>query len=192
MWFFLFSPTTKGLVHFWFGMTIAAGSLAAIGLWLNRNINRILFRLEPHHIIAGILSAILLYVIFYSGELLASRLFDFAKPQVAAVYDTRSQASAWTIGILLFFWIGPAEEIFWRGYIQRRLSDRLGAGRGFFTAALIYALVHIWALNAMLFLAAGLSGLFWGAMFWRYKSIWPGLISHSLWDVAVFVLWPIN
>jgi membrane protease YdiL (CAAX protease family) len=29
-------------------------------------------------------------------------------------------------------------------------------------------------------------------MFLRYRSVWPGLISHALWDVAAFVLFPFS
>jgi membrane protease YdiL (CAAX protease family) len=43
----------------------------------------------------------------------------------------------------------------------------------------------------MLFLAALICGLFWGALFKRYRSVWPVLISHALWDVAIFLLFPI-
>jgi membrane protease YdiL (CAAX protease family) len=43
----------------------------------------------------------------------------------------------------------------------------------------------------MLLAAAGSCGVFWGAMFWRFRSIWPALISHAVWDVVIFVLLPI-
>ena len=35
----------------------------------------------------------------------------------------------------------PAEEIFWRGYVQRTLSKRWNPNAGFVVATLIYALV---------------------------------------------------
>jgi membrane protease YdiL (CAAX protease family) len=44
----------------------------------------------------------------------------------------------------------------------------------------------------VLLAAAALCGLFWGAMLLRYRSVWPGLISHALWDVAAFVLFPFH
>lgn len=119
-------------------------------------------------------------------------LFHFAKPQIAGIYSTKSQASLWAIGSLLLLLIGPAEEIFWRGYVQRKLSLSLGDWKGFFTATLVYALIHIWSFNFMLIMAALLCGLFWGWMFMRYKSVWPGVISHAVWDVVIFVIFPIS
>jgi hypothetical protein len=26
----------------------------------------------------------------------------------------------------------------------------------------------------------------------RFGSVWPGLVSHALWDVMIFVLWPLG
>jgi membrane protease YdiL (CAAX protease family) len=125
------------------------------------------------------------------GDAISTQIFSFAKPEVSSIYRSREQASSLIIGILLFLWIGPAEEVFWRGFIQHRLSKRFGEIRGYLVSSLIYAGVHIWAFNLMLFLAALICGLFWGALFKRYRSVWPGLISHALWDVAIFVLFPV-
>jgi membrane protease YdiL (CAAX protease family) len=108
-----------------------------------------------------------------------------------SIYRSREQASSLIIGILLFLWIGPAEEVFWRGFVQHRLSKRLGEMQGYVFTSLIYASVHIWAFNLMLFLAALICGLFWGGLFKRYRSVWPVLISHAVWDVAIFILFPI-
>jgi membrane protease YdiL (CAAX protease family) len=94
------------------------------------------------------------------------------------------------IGVLLFAWVGPAEEILARLHSAplRAALRRSRAGPD----AAIYTLVHIWSLNLMLLAAAGLCGVFWGAMFWRFRSIWPALISHAAWDVVIFVLLPIR
>jgi len=59
-------------------------------------------------------------------------------------------------------------------------------------ATLIYTIIHIWAFNLMLLGAALVCGLFWGVMFMRYRSAWPGIISHAIWDVTIFVLLPVR
>jgi membrane protease YdiL (CAAX protease family) len=90
------------------------------------------------------------------------------------------------------FWIGPAEEIFWRGLVQHELAAKYGAVFGYFVSSLLYAGIHIFALNFMLLMASLICGLFWGALFLKYKSVWPGIISHALWDVAIFVVFPMT
>ena len=75
-----------------------------------------------------------------------------------------------------FFVTSPAEEIFWRGFLQRRLMLRLGSFWGWIIASVLYAAVHISSLNFMLVGAAGVAGLFWGLLYWRLKTLWPVVI----------------
>ena len=191
-WFVMFSPWTASAVNFWLGMTPATGVLSVFALVLGRQTLSRVYRFELKWLAIGIASAVVLYLVFFIGDRLASVLFDFASPEVEGIYGTKAQAAPALIGTLLLFWIGPAEEVFWRGFIQHRLAGRFGEARGFLLAAAVYAFVHIWAFNLMLFGAALVCGLFWGWMFLRYKSVWPGLISHALWDLTIFVLLPIH
>lgn len=189
-WLVLFSPWTADAVNFWAGMAAATGALAGAALAADRGRLAAVYAFRLRHIPMGLGAAAVLYGVFLAGNLLARWAFRFAGPEIAGVYDTRSQAPAPVIALLLLLWIGPAEEVFWRGFVQRRLGERLGRWRGYLLASLIYAGVHVWAFNAMLFVAALVCALFWGAMFLRTRSVWPGLISHAVWDVTVFVLFP--
>ena len=44
---------------------------------------------------------------------------------------------------LLLFLIGPAEEYFWRGYVQKTLSGIKGKTAAMFITAAVYALVFV-------------------------------------------------
>ncbi len=123
---------------------------------------------------------------------ISTGLLSFAAPEIRDVYSTRAQAAPWVIAPLLFFWVGPAEEIFWRGLVQDRLAAHLGDSVGYLSASLVYAGVHIWAFNLMLFTAALVCGLFWGFLFLKSRSLWPGVISHAVWDVAIFIFFPLQ
>ena len=48
------------------------------------------------------------------------------------------------------------------------------------------------ALNFMLLVAAAICGLFWGLIYQRERSLVPVIISHSLWDLIIFVLYPLS
>jgi membrane protease YdiL (CAAX protease family) len=191
-WFVMFSPWTSGLANFWLEMTGASSLLALTALYVQRREWRQLFAFRWSYLVIGMLSAALLYGVFYLGNLAASALLSNAGSQVAGIYSPRAAASPWVIAILLFVVIGPAEELFWRNFIQRCLGERLPLWAAWLLAAGVYTLVHIWSFNLLLLAAAGVCGLFWGAMFLRYRSVWPGLISHALWDVAAFVLFPFH
>ena len=175
-------------------MLISAGFLALVSIYLNQRagINGRLYKFKTSFLLIGIISAAILYIVFYAGDYISGLLFNFAKTQVSGIYGNKSLLNPATIGLLLFFIIGPAEEIFWRGFVQDTLMEKFGDNAGWIAASLIYGGVHIFAMNFMLFMAALICGLFWGFVFKKYKSLWPGIISHALWDLTIFILLPIK
>jgi CAAX protease family protein len=189
-WFILFSVWTRDVVNFWATMCIVTGGLALFGLILQRHHRPDLFAWRPSFLAVGAGSAVLLYAVFAAGNIISTWLFAFAEGEIAGVYELRAGYSPWLIAGLLL-WIAPAEEIFWRGFVQHRLVGRFGLWRGILIAALLYAGVHVWAGSLMLLGAALVCGLFWGCVTARFRSLWPGIISHVVWDILVFVLLPL-
>jgi len=191
-WFILFSPLTKNFVNFWVGMILATGILTIYTIILDKKHIMQLLKTEIKWIYIGIFSAIILYFIFFVGYFFSTQIFSFASKQVDNIYSIKNQSDKLLISIALFFWIGPAEEIFWRGLVQGKLSYKYGQTRGFIFTTLLYAIIHIWSFNFLLFMAALICGIFWGWMFKKYNSLVPIIISHSLWDVLIFVVIPIT
>ena len=140
----------------------------------------------------GLLAAFGLYAAFFAGNLLARRFLPFAGAGISRVYGFKMGASPLRVIFLMALVIGPGEEIFWRGYLQRNFQDRFGGFAGFLLATALYTLVHVGSGNPMLVLAAAACGLFWGYLYLRTKSVLLVLISHTLWDLAVFILLPFN
>jgi hypothetical protein len=183
-------------VNFWVEMLFASCLLASLGLYINHKngeaINYRLYYFQPVHIIAGLLSAAILYGLFYAGDRLAAVILPFAKQNVESIYANRQLMDVRIIAVLLVVFIGPAEEVFWRGFVQDTLQEKFGRYKGWIIASLAYAGVHLVAWNFMLFIAALVCGLFWGFIFLKYKTLWPAIISHAVWDFTVFVLLPIK
>jgi len=138
----------------------------------------------------GLLAAVGLYAVFFAGNLLARRILPFAGAGISRVYGFKTGASPLRVIFLMALLIGPGEELFWRGYLQRNFQDRYGGFAGFLLATGLYALVHVGSGNPVLVLAAAVCGLFWGYLYLRTKSILLVLISHTIWDLAVFILFP--
>jgi len=190
-WFILFSPWTSGLIAFWPMMVAATGFLAFVG-FLAQQESADIYRLRIWHVLAGACSALLLYGIFYIGRKILVLAFPASVFEIEDVYGIRDGAPAGLVVFLLLFWIGPAEEIFWRGFIQQRCTKNYGAWKGLALATVIYMLVHAWSVNVTLVLAAGVCGLWWGAQFLIFRNLWPVIISHAVWDVMIFIVWPMN
>lgn len=191
LWFIMFSPWTSPHLDFWIMMSCSAAILTALagkfcpGIWKGKE-----FRL--YDIALGIAIAAVLWGIFFIGDLVSSAIFGFARPQVDMIYGIKGGTSPWLLSGLLLFLIGPAEELFWRGYIQRSLSDRWGKNIGAAVTLAIYSAIHIPSWNFMLVMAAFTAGLVWGLLYRFFpERLWAIVISHAVWDAAVFVWFPI-
>ena len=150
-------------------------------------------------VLIGVLLAALLYAVFYVGNqclLLVSRLFPSLLPDpagnIASVYANLGGLSPALVAFLLFFPIGFGEEVFWRGFVQRRFRERRGAQFAFIFTTLLYTAIHLPTGNPVLILAALTCGLFWGGFYRGTGSLVPVLVSHMLWDPFIFVIWPIR
>ena len=175
---------------FWFKIAFSAFVLAVLSFILQPA--RVMdFRINWRSIAIGLVSAGLLYLLFWAGKTLSTALLPFAGDQIGAIYDKGEGTPQWVIILLLFFITGPCEEIYWRGYLQRQLMVRFGGAGGWLLATLCYAGVHISSGNFMLTAAAGVAGAFWGIMYWRFKDLSPVIISHCIWSTFIFAVMPV-
>jgi len=140
----------------------------------------------------GLLSAFLLYLLFFAGNYLSRKWFNFAGSGIEGVYSFKGDAAGIRIAALMLLVIGPGEELFWRGYLQRKFSVKTGKWAGLILTLILYTGVHIFTGNIMLILAALICGLFWGWMYLKYNSMLINVISHTVWDIVVFLLLPFN
>ena len=140
----------------------------------------------------GLLSAGVLYLIFFLGHHLAPYIIPGAKTQVGSIYFLGEGTSKVLIFLLLFFITGPGEEIFWRGFLQDHLMKKWGDFQGFLLGTLIYAGVHVFSFNLMLILAALVAGAFWGLLYFWKRDLWIQITSHSVWSAVIFAVAPIQ
>ena len=187
---FWYATFSLKLLNFWLSMCIAVSTLTALAVHFDGlPVRRADWRLRS--VISGIFAAAALYSIFWLGNSFSQIIFSFAKPQVSSIYGIRTHGETLLIGLILFFITSPGEEIFWRGFVQRRLVRRFGRKRGWLLASAVYAAVHIASGNFMLTMAALTAGLFWGWLYLQEHNLVPCIVSHSVWTVTIFILLPI-
>lgn len=192
----LFMIRQLGGMDFWWWISVNIILLIFISQYLTTNFFQSIiadFRDEILKKIGlGLLTASLLYLIFLFGNYLSRQLFSFAGSGIHAVYDFKSGKNLWRIVLLLFFIIGPGEEIFWRGFLQQQFSQHFNPRAGFIIVALLYTFIHVGSGNIMLILAALVCGISWGLLYCYFQSITINMISHLVWDLMVFIVWPFN
>ena len=186
MWFFTFYVEWG---NFWVKISVSAALLSALALVKDPSLIK---GFRPSHALWGLLSAVVLYLVFMLGDAIAGLIFDFAPDQVGGIYEKGEGTPAWVICLLLFFVTGPSEEIYWRGFLQGRLEKLFGGPTGFVLAAAVYALVHLPSMNFMLVGAAAVAGGFWGLQYLLFRRIYVNIISHSIWSTVIFAVLPVT
>jgi membrane protease YdiL (CAAX protease family) len=108
--------------------------------------------------------------------------------------------------LLVYFLLTPAllEELEARSVYQVRLERRVGVVRAALLSGLLFGLLHIptdfygtqWAgvgqepgAALLNLLSQTLLGIFWGLVFARSRSIWPGVVAHYLNNFLPAVIW---
>ena len=184
LWYFVFNSS---FFNFWLRLIIAVIVLNLMVLaYQDYNFSCGWFELG-----GGLFSAVILYFIFVVGKNLSGLIITGSRQQIMNVYALKQEFNSAFIGGLLLI-IGGGEELFWRGFFQKNLMQEFGAGLGYVIASLSYGLIHLWTGNIILLLAALTAGLFWGYLFLRTKSLTMVIISHIIWDVLVFIIFPLN
>jgi len=181
--------------NFWFLMGFSTFLLL---IFVFVSDKKIFFKLKPgpKSFFYGLLSAILLYSVFYIGNLFLKYIATFnllknRKIFIENIYANKGNFSPIFISLLIIFPIAFGEEIFWRGFLQKNLSNIIGKWKALFVTVFFYSMVHVFSLNPILMLAALVCGGFWGVLYLYTKDIKIVLISHIIWDLIIFVIFPI-
>jgi membrane protease YdiL (CAAX protease family) len=185
LWYFTFLTP---YLDFWTKISISTALLLGLAYPKRKNI-----RLSPSltGLVVGVVSALALYSFFWSGYQVAKEIPGFTQT-ISSVYDFRNGAATSTIAILLLFPTAPGEEVYWRGFIQRRLGEVLSPAKGLVLASVIYSSIHLATLNPSLMLVALIGGLVWGYIYIRSGNVFPALVSHIVFDELIFVFFVIR
>jgi len=187
LWFITFYLSFS---NFWIKISISAVCLAIFSI-RTQPVHKEQLRLDGRVFVQGLLSALVLYAIFWIGKSVSTGFFPFAATQIGAIYGKGEGVPRLAVFFLLLLVTGPCEEIYWRGFLQRNLMQRYGERRGWILTTAIYAGVHIWSFNFMLIGAAAVAGAFWGFLYLRWQRLSPVIISHSVWSAFIFAVAPV-
>lgn len=189
MAFVCFGLTFRGpRKEFWQRMTYTGLTLGTLSLVAQPELRKT--RLTISDVLLGLSSAGVLYGIFQIGDRLSRRILPSGATDIDAIYGLDAHRPKWEIAARLAAIIGPAEELFWRGFLQKRLMRQYGTVTGTAMATAAYGGAHVVTGNLTLIGAATVAGAFWGGM--AMLGAPPGslIISHAFWDVFIFLIAP--
>jgi len=87
------------------------------------------------------------------------------------------------------------EEYVWRWFVYRNCEKLMPSGIAVIASAAFFTIHHVVALKSYLtwgptlLASAGvfIGGALWSVLYWRYRSVWPGFVSHAIIDAGVFI-----
>ncbi len=187
--FVFFGLTFRGpRSRFWQRMTWTGLTLGSLSLVAEPKLRRA--RFGPREAALGFGSAGLLYVIFQIGDRLTRLILPQGAAEIGAIYGLERLRPRKELAARLAFIIGPAEELFWRGLVQAQLIKQFGALPGYVLGTAAYGSAHLVTGNFTLIGAATVAGAFWGGLAALGVPLEALIISHSFWDVFIFLIAP--
>lgn len=187
--FSVFTYTFGGpRTQFWQRMTLTGLSLGGFAIASEQSLRRP--RVGFRDVLLGVASAAGLYAIFHVGDRLARVVMPRGGEEIGEIYALRSLRPKNEIAARLAGVIGPAEELFWRGHVQRRLIQRLGPMWGTVVACGCYGGAHLVSRNATLVGAASVAGIYWSVLAVFGMPLAALIVSHISWDIWIFLVAP--
>ena len=174
--------------RFWQRMTRTGAVLGVTALFADPSLRR--ERPRAAHLVAGTVVAAFLYGIFSLGDRAARRVMPRGSQEIGDIYSLRRLRPRAELALRLGLVVAPAEELFWRGLLQRRLAARLGRWRGAAAATALYGGAHLCTLNATLIGAATMAGAAWSTLAALEVPMPALVVSHMIWDIWIFLIQP--
>ena len=196
-----FQPERAGTPSFFLWIGVPTLALAIVGCLRARRegVLRDWFRPRTGDFSRGFLGA----VILFGGSFAVSKALKLPHVMwIARLYEQIGDAAELrqhvTAVIVTIIVIAAAEEVVWRGLVTSLLEEKIGSRRAWVWSAVLYAVAHvptIWALadpnagpNPLVPMAALAAGLVWGFMARRFQRLFPGIVSHALFDWTVMMM----
>jgi uncharacterized protein len=187
--FLAFALTFRGArPRFWQRMTWTGLTLGSLAMASDASLRRP--RLGARDLAFGLASALGLYAIFRVGDRLARVALRQGGREIGDIYALRGLRPPLEIAARLAAVIGPAEELFWRGYVLRPLLGAWGRWPATLAASAAYGGAHLVTGNLTLIGAASVAGLYWTALAAAGLPMAALVVSHVVWDIWIFLVAP--
>ena len=174
--------------RFWDRMTTTGALLGTLAIAGDRSLQRPRLRLRDVALGLGIAAG--LYGVFQVGDRMARRILPSGNENIRDIYELRSLRPKDEIAMRLAAVIGPAEELFWRGLLQRSIARRWGGPPAAVAATIAYGGAHLVTGNPALIGAATVAGLYWSALASLGAPMSALVVSHVTWDIWIFLVAP--
>jgi uncharacterized protein len=190
-------PEMAGQPKLWLYVMLPQLPLALLACIALARAGRLKDRLLPRRgdVFLGILAAAVVVIATWAGRYLVMPHGSPRGAWLARMYiqlgDPILLQATWWLPLVLIF--GPMlDEIVWRGWIQDRLTNQLGIGRGLALTSGLYALTAVPTIFTLVDPVVGTNILFpllalVGGLVWGYATLLSGRATPAMISHAAFV-----
>lgn len=183
----------REVLNIWIG-TGAAALASILVLWLGaRPVVR--SNLKPPtaaSLIAGLAVGLVMSLATWWLYPVSVSVFPPIQTEVETLYALLRQAPGPVRALPLLFLVVAAEELVWRGVAIDLFSKSFGPWRAMLFSALLYVLPQLALRSPLLIIVAFLCGLLWGSLRVQTRGLAAPLIAHLVWNILVFVMYPVG
>ncbi|MBM5719225.1 CPBP family intramembrane metalloprotease [Listeria ivanovii] len=141
-------------------------------------------------ILPGVFSGIVLYIVFYIGAFILKIMPGGLENSVAAAFN-KYATDSWVIWLLLVVAIIPGEEIFWRGFVLKRLNNYFNPWFSNIFAALLCMVMMFPSGNFAAIIGIFVASLVWNVMYTYRSSLLMVYVSHLTFAFLLLAALPI-
>ena len=178
--------------YFVLGSIVSTISMACVAILLSPASEIFRKRPQAKTLALGFFLAIVLYFIFYAGNF-AIKNFSIGGIQASnelGIYGLFTNTNP-ALLLLVFALDAVGFESYFRGNLQQGIAKRIGIA-AVPLVAVIDAAIHLSTFNPLFPATVIVADIVWGLNYYISKDIYSNIASHFLWDLLIFVLFPIH
>jgi membrane protease YdiL (CAAX protease family) len=161
---------------------------------------RQLLRPRPAALVLGAGGGAVMVALTYALYWPMSAALPALPPATRALYDVLNAVGYRPVALAgLVLAVSACEEVVWRGRPLAAAAAAAGSRRLTWTAvgrvavlAVLYGSAHLASGSLLLACLAAGCGLAWGLLRVTGRSLWPAIVTHAAWDLAILVAWPLT
>lgn len=180
-------------VNLWVGTGLAATFSLSVLFFHSRSEMRSWFTRPSFAVLTvGLLVGCAMSLATWSLYPISTELFPFIAAEVETLYGLLRQPPGPIEALPLLLFVVAVEELVWRGLAMDVLMKRMGRTEAVIVASVLYIIPQIAMRSLLLMFVALCCGLVWGALRARFGGLAAPLLAHGIWDLLVFVLFPLT
>ena len=177
--------------YFVLGSIVSTSIMASVA-YLLAQWGKKTIRIGVKHFFFAVVVAILHYLLFLLGNLGVRSIHipGMTESSEQNIYGLFNNIPLPVLVVVLIL-DAVGFELYFRGNILERLSPRINILSGFAVAS-IDAAIHIATLNPLFPATTFVADSVWGLYYYRTRDITSTILCHFIWDLMIFVIYPIH